>query len=236
MNKKYHPQTSLPPETFGNKEKFCYFPASKNDGGCPFPFRKRLIDLIGSVLGLSICLPLFFLIGICIKLEDGGQIFFTQVRIGKGGRPFTIWKFRSMVVNAEELKNDLLQKSEVNGKIFKMRNDPRVTRVGKLIRRTSIDEFPQFWNVLTGELSLVGPRPAIDSEVRSYDQGDCRRLLTVNPGITGLTQITERMFRKKLDFHEQLQIDLEYIRVQSVILDLIIILKTPWAMIWGRGL
>lgn len=117
-----------------------------------------------------------------------------------------------------------------------MRQDPRVTRVGKFLRRTSIDELPQFWNVLIGDMSLVGPRPAIDSEVRIYDQNECQRILTVNPGITGLAQINERLIREKLDFNKQLQIDLDYIERQSILLDLIIILKTPWAVIRGQGL
>jgi len=236
MNNYDHRQFRAQPKTRENEETFCFFPGSENENFFPCPPCKRLIDIIGALLGLIISLPFVFLTALFITIEDGGPIFFKQVRIGMGGRPFIFWKFRSMVVNAESLKKDLLQTSDVKGKIFKMRQDPRMTLVGKIIRRTSIDELPQFWNVLIGNMSLVGPRPATASEVRLYDQNECQRILPVNPGITGLAQIYERLMGGKMDFDKQLQIDLDYIDRQSIFLDLVIILKTPWAIIKGQGL
>ncbi len=183
-----------------------------NDG--LYFFNKRIIDLAGTAVGLVLSAPIVILAGLAIKLEDGGPIFFKQVRVGKGGKPFYIYKLRSMVLNAEELKVQLEDKAEIKGKIFKMKNEPRITKVGKFLRKTSIDEIPQFYNVFRGEMSLVGPRPAIDHEVGKYSYEECGRVIKVKPGITGITQIRERL-DGKLNFEEQIKYDFEYIEKRN---------------------
>lgn len=203
-----------------------------NDG--LYFFNKRIIDLAGTAVGLVLSTPIVILAGLAIKLEDGGPIFFKQVRVGKGGKPFYIYKLRSMVLNAEELKVQLEEKAEIKGKIFKMKNDPRITKVGKFLRKTSIDEIPQFYNVFKGEMSLVGPRPAIDHEVGKYSYEECGRVVKVKPGITGITQIRERL-DGKLKFEEQIKYDFEYIEKRNSLLDLWILFKTVYAVLKGSG-
>ena len=203
-----------------------------NDG--LYFFNKRIIDLAGTTVGLALSAPIVLLAGLAIKLEDGGPIFFKQVRVGKGGKPFYIYKLRSMVLNAEELKVQLEDKAEIKGKIFKMKNDPRITKVGKFLRKTSIDEMPQFYNVFKGEMSLVGPRPAIDHEVGKYSYEECGRVVKVKPGITGITQIRERL-DGKLNFEEQIKYDFEYIEKRNSLLDLWILFKTVYAVLKGSG-
>ncbi|UUV17138.1 WecB/TagA/CpsF family glycosyltransferase [Fusobacteria bacterium ZRK30] len=203
-----------------------------NDG--LYFFNKRIIDLAGTTVGLALSAPIVILAGLAIKLEDGGPIFFKQVRVGKGGKPFYIYKLRSMVLNAEELKVQLEDKAEIKGKIFKMKNDPRITKVGKFLRKTSIDEMPQFYNVFRGEMSLVGPRPAIDHEVGKYSYEECGRVVKVKPGITGITQIRERL-DGKLNFEEQIKYDFEYIEKRNSLLDLWILFKTVYAVLKGSG-
>ncbi|WP_169712893.1 WecB/TagA/CpsF family glycosyltransferase [Psychrilyobacter atlanticus] len=203
-----------------------------NDG--LYFFNKRIIDLAGTTVGLALSAPIVLLAGLAIKLEDGGPIFFKQVRVGKGGKPFYIYKLRSMVLNAEELKVQLEDKAEIKGKIFKMKNDPRITKVGKFLRKTSIDEMPQFYNVFRGEMSLVGPRPAIDHEVGKYSYEECGRVVKVKPGITGITQIRERL-DGKLNFEEQIKYDFEYIEKRNSLLDLWILFKTVYAVLKGSG-
>lgn len=203
-----------------------------NDG--LYFFNKRIIDLAGTTVGLILSAPIVILAGLAIKLEDGGPIFFKQVRVGKGGKPFYIYKLRSMVLNAEELKVHLEDKAEIKGKIFKMKNDPRITKVGKFLRKTSIDEMPQFYNVFRGEMSLVGPRPAIDHEVGKYSYEECGRVVKVKPGITGITQIRERL-DGKLNFEEQIKYDFEYIEKRNSLLDLWILFKTVYAVLKGSG-
>lgn len=183
---------------------------------------KRIFDIIASVIGLIILSPVFLIVAIAIKLDDGGPVFYDQIRVGRNGKKFKMFKFRSMRVNAENEIEKLQKYSEVDGAMFKMRNDPRVTRVGKFIRKTSVDEFPQLINVLIGQMSFVGPRPPLPREVKNYTKYDKQRLY-VKPGCTGLWQVTAR---NSVGFQEMVNIDLDYIQNRSMWLDFKIILKT----------
>ena len=194
---------------------------------------KRGLDIIGSIGAMCLFSPIFILTALLIKLEDGGPVFFRQQRVGAGGRLFGIWKFRSMVINADQIKDHLLQDNQHGqaGVTFKMKNDPRITKVGKWIRKLSIDEFPQFYNVLHGDMSLVGPRPPVPREVATYQASHLRRL-RVKPGITCLWQIGGRA---DIDFEGQVRLDLQYIRSSSVLFDIVILLKTLPAVLFGKG-
>ncbi|WP_091023224.1 sugar transferase [Bacillus sp. UNCCL81] len=184
---------------------------------------KRLMDLIGAILGLLLLLPVFIVVAIFIKLEDPkGPVFFYQTRVGKNGKEFKMYKFRSMVTDAEERLKELLKYNEVSGAMFKMKDDPRITNIGRFIRKTSIDELPQFINVLLGDMSLVGPRPPLPREVDEYTDYDKQRLL-VTPGCTGLWQVSAR---NSVGFDEMVQLDLTYINNRSIIYDIKVILKT----------
>jgi len=195
-------------------------------------FIKRLFDIIFAGIGLLILSPLFVIIAIIIKLTSKGPVFFIQERYGLYGRRFKLYKFRTMVVNAEERLKELLQYNEMKGPVFKMTNDPRVTRVGRWLRRFSLDELPQLWNVLKGDMSLVGPRPPIPEEVEHYDSWQ-RRRLSMRPGITCLWQTSGRSEIK--DFNEWLRLDLEYIDNWSLGLDFKILLKTIPVVLLGVG-
>jgi exopolysaccharide biosynthesis polyprenyl glycosylphosphotransferase len=189
---------------------------------------KRLMDICGAVIGLVFLSWLFLIVAILIKLEDRkGPVIFKQVRVGKNGKEFYMYKFRSMVTNAEELLESLLHLNETTGAMFKMKDDPRVTKIGKFIRKTSIDELPQLWNVLKGEMSLVGPRPPLPREVAQYTDYDKQRLL-VTPGCTGLWQVSGR---NDLGFNEMVELDLKYIRERSLFYDIKIIFRTIKIMI-----
>ncbi|OXS79109.1 multidrug MFS transporter [Domibacillus enclensis] len=184
---------------------------------------KRAMDVAGAGLGILFLSFVFLMIAFLIKLEDPkGPVFFKQKRVGKDGKEFYMYKFRSMVFNAEELLASLLAQNEVSGAMFKMKNDPRVTKIGRFIRRTSLDELPQLWNVVKGEMSLVGPRPPLPREVVEYTDYDKQRL-TVIPGCTGPWQVSGR---NSVGFHEMVELDIEYIRKRCIQLDIIIILKT----------
>jgi exopolysaccharide biosynthesis polyprenyl glycosylphosphotransferase len=184
---------------------------------------KRIMDIICALIGLVLLTPLFIVVAILIKLEDPkGSVLFYQTRIGKEERPFRMYKFRSMVSNAEELLEKLLDQNEISGAMFKIKEDPRITRVGRFIRKTSIDELPQLWNVVRGEMSLVGPRPALPREVNQYTSNDKLRL-KVTPGCTGLWQVSGR---NNLSFHEMLELDLEYIERRSLWLDVKVLFRT----------
>ena len=186
-------------------------------------FIKRLMDMFGALCGIVLLLPIFIIVTILIKLEDPkGPVFFKQVRVGKDGREFGMYKFRSMVTDAEERLKDLLQCNEVSGAMFKMKDDPRVTKIGRFIRKTSIDELPQLLNVLKGDMSLVGPRPPLPREVKEYTSYDKQRLL-VTPGCTGLWQVSAR---NSVGFNEMVKLDLEYIQNRNIIYDMKIIIKT----------
>jgi lipopolysaccharide/colanic/teichoic acid biosynthesis glycosyltransferase len=193
-----------------------------NDGKM-YLLTKRLIDILGALFGILFLSLLFIVIGVLIKIEDPkGSIFFSQKRVGLNGKEFKMYKFRSMVWNAEEKLAELLKFNEVSGAMFKMKDDPRITKVGKFIRKTSIDELPQLFNVLKGDMSLVGPRPPLPREVAVYSAYDKQRLL-VTPGCTGLWQVSGR---NSVGFNEMVELDLQYIRKRSFFFDMKIILKT----------
>jgi exopolysaccharide biosynthesis polyprenyl glycosylphosphotransferase len=192
---------------------------------------KRTMDVVVSLIGLTILLPFFFLIALLIKLDSPGAVFFRQIRVGKGEQLFSCYKFRSMRHGAEEEKETLLDLNEADGPIFKIRKDPRITRMGRILRRLSLDELPQLLNVLMGHMSLVGPRPAPPSEVQRYQPWHKRRL-EVAPGMTGLWQVSGR---SELSFDEMVLLDLYYIENWSPMLDLQIILRTLPTVITGQG-
>lgn len=193
---------------------------------------KRVVDIAVSLVALIMLSPLFLVVAILIYLENPGPVFYAQERVGLNGRVFRFYKFRSMVMGADKMKDQLLQQNESgDGVIFKMKRDPRVTRVGRFLRRFSVDETPQFLNVLMGDLSIVGPRPPVPREVAEYTLDD-RKRLHVKPGLTCLWQIKGR---SEIPFNEQVQLDLEYIRSQSIFKDVMIILKTVPAVLLGRG-
>ncbi|WP_337050382.1 sugar transferase [Priestia megaterium] len=186
-------------------------------------FIKRCIDVVGAVAGLLMLLIVFIIVSLLIKLEDPkGSIFFSQKRVGKNGKEFKMYKFRSMVSDAEAKLAELLEQNETTGAMFKMKNDPRVTKIGKLIRKTSIDELPQLINVLKGDMSLVGPRPPIVREVNEYTGYQMQRLL-VTPGCTGLWQVSGR---SNIGFEEMVELDLTYITTRSLMADIKIIFRT----------
>jgi len=187
---------------------------------------KRSIDILGSLVGLLILAIIVLPIAIAIKIESPGPIFYSQVRHGLHGKKFRIWKFRSMVQNADDLKT--LVENEVQGQIFKNENDPRITRIGRLLRRTSLDEFPQFWNVLQGDMSLVGTRPPTPDEVARYEAHHWERL-NVKPGITGQWQVSGRSSIK--DFEEVVKLDLLYQELWNPFYDLKLLLKTIYHLL-----
>jgi lipopolysaccharide/colanic/teichoic acid biosynthesis glycosyltransferase len=193
---------------------------------------KRVLDLAIAIPVLVVLSPLVTLVALIIKAWDRGPIFFTQTRVGKDGEKFTCYKFRSMVPHAELLKDELLaQNHHGDPRTFKIPRDPRITWIGRIIRKTSIDEVPQLWNVVVGDMSLVGPRPPVPSEVNLYSERD-RRRLHVQPGITCIWQVSGR---GDLPFSEQVRLDLEYIQNRSLLLDLKLLLLTVPAVVTGRG-
>lgn len=193
---------------------------------------KKVMDIGGALCGLVLSLPLFIIIAVLNKIENPrAPIFYKQKRIGKNGKAFIMYKFRSMVVNAEARLEELRHLNEVDGAMFKIKDDPRITTIGRFIRKTSIDELPQFWNVLRGDMSLVGPRPPLPDEVKQYSAYDRQRLL-VTPGCTGLWQVSAR---NSVGFKEMVELDLKYIRERSLGLDILIILRTIYVMIRSKG-
>lgn len=193
---------------------------------------KRAIDVVGASVGLAITAVLFVPLAIAVQLDNPGPILYSQIRCGVQGRTFRIWKFRSMVQNADGLKEALQSQNQASGHIFKIKDDPRITRVGKLLRKTSLDEFPQFWNVLMGDMSLVGTRPPSLDEVEKYDRRHWQRL-TVKPGITGEWQANGRS--SVTDFEDIVQMDLDYQAKWSVLYDLQLIFKTVWVVFNKKG-
>lgn len=195
-------------------------------------FIKRLFDVAVSCMMLFLLIPVFAITALCIVLESRGPVFYSQTRVGTDGRHFRFFKFRSMVVGAHNIKDELLKHNESeDGVLFKMKKDPRVTRVGRFIRKFSIDELPQLFNVLIGDMSLVGPRPATPDEVAQYTLEQRKRLHAV-PGITCIWQVSGR---SEIPFEKQVQLDIEYIRSTSLMSDLIILLKTIPAVLSGKG-
>lgn len=191
---------------------------------------KRLLDIVGALVGLAITGIVLIPIAIAMYFDNPGPIFYSQIRCGFKGKPFRIWKIRSMVVNADRLKN--LVRNEAKGHIFKNENDPRITKVGRFLRKTSLDEFPQFWNVLKGEMSLVGTRPPTVEEVFAYKKHHWGRL-NVKPGITGEWQANGRSSVK--DFEDIVGMDLDYQHKWSVAYDLSLIWKTVWVVFDKKG-
>lgn len=192
---------------------------------------KRFLDVVISIIGIAVLFPLFLLVVLMIKVEDpGGEIFFRQQRVGKDGKLFNMYKFRSMVSNAESLKATLVDKNEAAGPVFKIRFDPRVTRVGSFIRRTSIDELPQLINVLKGEMSLVGPRPPLPDEVEKYTEYE-RRRISVIPGLTCYWQVSGR---SNIGFDEWVKLDLQYIKERNTLIDLKLIFRTVFVLFGSK--
>ena len=187
-----------------------------------YRFFKRMLDIVASVIGLIVLSPVFLFVSLAIKAEDRGPIFYSQVRLGKGQRPFKMYKFRSMIVDADEKIEKLLEQNEVEGAMFKMKEDTRITRVGRFTRKHSLDELPQLLNVLAGDMSLVGPRPPLEREVADYSEHDKQRLI-VKPGCTGLWQVTAR---NDVDFSGMVDLDLQYIEKSGLMFDMIILFKT----------
>ncbi|MGL5650229.1 MAG: sugar transferase [Paraclostridium sp.] len=195
-------------------------------------FLKRLIDITGSLIGLIILSPIFIVVSIAIKVEDPkGSIFFGQERNGKYPKTFKMYKFRSMVHNAEALLEQLKAQNEMNGPAFKMKNDPRITKVGKFIRKTSIDELPQLINILKGDMSFVGPRPPIPREVSEYDEYQLQRL-SVKPGLTCYWQVSGR---NNIDFEEWIELDLKYIKERNIFIDIKLIMMTIPALLGDKN-
>jgi len=193
---------------------------------------KRLLDIVGSLVGMVILGIATIFVAPAIKLESPGPVFFGQTRIGKNGRKFTFYKFRSMYQDAEQRKKELMAANEVQGLMFKMKDDPRITKVGKFIRKTSIDELPQFWNVLKGDMSLVGTRPPTVDEFEQYEaKHKCR--LSMTPGLTGLWQISGRSDIK--DFDEVVKLDMQYIDNWSIMKDIKILFITVYVVLLGKG-
>jgi len=192
---------------------------------------KRLMDITGSLILLIALSPVYLVTAIAILIEDGYPIFYNQYRVAQKGKLFKMYKFRSMYRNADERKKELESDSMTGGVIFKMKDDPRITKTGKFIRRFSIDELPQLWNVLKGDLSLVGPRPPIPDEVAEYSEWDWKRL-EVKPGLTCTWQVSGR---SDIDFETQVKMDVEYIQNWNVLRDISLLLRTVPAVLSGRG-
>jgi len=189
---------------------------------------KRLFDIIASLVGLILLSPLFLVLAILIKTDDpAGGVFYSQTRLGLKQRTFKMYKFRSMCTDADEKLKNLLKYNEVEGAMFKMNEDPRITKVGKFIRKYSIDELPQLWNVLIGNMTLVGPRPPLEREIKDYTDYDWQRLM-VKPGCTGLWQVSGR---NSIGFHEMVELDLKYIKKSSLVYDLGILFRTVKIMV-----
>ena len=192
---------------------------------------KRTFDIVGAGMALFFLFPVLLVVGLAVKLDSPGPAFFHQDRVGKGGAPFRMHKFRSMVVDAEARLKELHANSEGNGVLFKMKADPRITRLGAFIRRFSLDELPQLWNVLSGDMSMVGPRPPLPSEVEIYEDYVHRRLM-VKPGITGLWQVSGR---SNLSWDDSVRLDLYYVENWSLMQDLVILFRTVKAVVAKDG-
>ncbi|WP_459480580.1 sugar transferase [Clostridium saccharoperbutylacetonicum] len=201
-------QEALFREQIERKRRYCFF--------------KRMMDIICSLIGLIALVPIFLIVAVAIKIESKGPIVFIQKRVGKDGKTFGMYKFRSMVVNAEELKDKLSDKNEMCGPMFKMKEDPRITKVGKFIRKTSMDELPQLINILRGEMSLVGPRPSLPDEVMKFESWMMQRL-SVKPGLTCYWQVSGR---NDIGFREWMKLDVKYVEERSLLIDIQLIFKT----------
>jgi len=214
---------------------FLFPPArqQRRTAGLSLPARllKRLLDIAGGLVGLLLSIPLVLLAALAIKLEDGGPVFFVQERAGENGKPFRLIKLRTMVVGSEGKVDQMLKNNPLRGPAFKFPNDPRVTRIGRILRRYSLDELPQFWNVLGGEMSLVGPRPEETWVVALYND-EQRQRLAIKPGMTGPMQVSGR---GELDMQERLALELDYIQHYSLVKDVWYLLRTLPAIITAKG-
>lgn len=198
----------------------------KDSSRIVYRFIKRTIDIIFSILGLVLLSPLLIIVAIIIKIDSKGPVFFAQERVGYKGNHFKMYKFRSMVLNAEELKEKLQEKNEMSGPMFKMKDDPRVTKIGKFIRKTSIDELPQLINVLLGQMSLVGPRPSLPKEVEKFETWMLERL-NVKPGLTCYWQVSGR---NDIDFEDWMKLDIKYVNERNLWIDIKLIFKTVFVL------
>jgi exopolysaccharide biosynthesis polyprenyl glycosylphosphotransferase len=201
------------------------------DEGFYLRYGKRLFDLVVGGVMFLLFLPLLIILAISIKLDSPGPILYRSTRVGRGGRTFTFYKLRSMVRDAEKERERIAHLNEVSGPVFKIANDPRATKIGRILRRTSLDELPQLLNVLRGDMSIVGPRPPIPEEVTHYEPWQLRRL-SVKPGITCLWQVSGR---SRLGFDEWMRLDMEYVERRGLALDLKILLRTVPAVLAGEG-
>lgn len=204
---------------------------SRKESRIIYGFLKRAIDIIGSLCGLILLSPVLIITGILIKLESKGPIIFVQKRVGINGQEFNMYKFRSMVVNAEELKEKLKAKNEMSGPMFKIKDDPRITKIGKFIRKTSIDELPQLINVFKGDMSLVGPRPSLPKEVEEFEPW-MRKRLDVKPGLTCYWQVSGR---NNIDFENWMKLDIKYVEERNIILDIKLIFKTFFVLFGDKN-
>lgn len=205
---------------FSNEEVL--FKEQVEDRGLMYCFLKRTMDVVCSMIGLIVLSPIFLVVAVLIRLESVGNPIFCQERVGMNGKKFKMYKFRSMVVNAEEIKDKLRDKNEMSGPMFKMKDDPRVTNIGRFIRKTSIDELPQLVNVLKGEMTLVGPRPSLPKEVIKFEDWMKERL-SVKPGLTCYWQVSGR---SDIGFEEWMRLDVKYVRERNTLLDMWLIMKT----------
>jgi len=196
-----------------------------------YNFLKRSIDISGSLIGIALLSPVFIIVSLMIKIDSKGPIIFSQKRVGKNHKLFKMYKFRSMVADAEKLLIELKSKNEMSGPMFKMKNDPRITKVGRFIRRTSIDELPQLFNILKGEMSFVGPRPNLPAEVKKFSN-DHRLKLLVKPGLTCYWQI---MGRNEIDFEDWMKLDIKYIEERSTWTDIKLIFKTFFVLFGDKN-
>ncbi len=195
-------------------------------------FIKRLFDIIAGLIGVVVLIPLTVIIGFFILIEDGGPIFFSQKRVTKDGKTFNLHKFRSMCVDAEKIRKTMDSENEMDGPVFKVKNDRRITRVGKVIRKTGLDELPQLINVLSGAMSLVGPRPALPMEVEKYDE-EAKKRLQVKAGITCIWQVQPN--RNSISFADWMKMDAEYVEKASLLLDIKILFKTVATVFRAEG-
>jgi exopolysaccharide biosynthesis polyprenyl glycosylphosphotransferase len=194
-----------------------------------YEFLKRIIDILLSVISLIALSPVFVIIAIAIKLDSSGPIVYSQTRVGKNGKHFKMFKFRSMIINAEEMITELKSMNEMDGPMFKIKKDPRITMVGRFIRRTSIDELPQLINILRGEMSIVGPRPSLPSEVKEFEPWMMERFV-VKPGLTCFWQVSGR---NNIPFHKWMELDIKYVKERNLWLDVKLVFKTIKVVIKG---
>lgn len=192
---------------------------------------KRVMDILGAGCGLVLLSPVIIIVAILVKFSSKGPVFFSQKRVGKNGKAFEMYKFRSMVVNAEELKEKLAAQNEMSGPMFKMKDDPRVTKVGKFIRKTSLDELPQLWNVIKGDMSLVGPRPSLPKEVAQFEEWMYKRL-SVKPGLTCYWQVSGR---NNIDFEDWMKLDCRYVDERNLWIDIKLIFKTVFVLFGDKN-